>query len=215
MIFSSSMVSAQESIIGDINYSTLEKYIQAAKEYYPRKKIFASSVDRAQTGVTISTVSYLDILNASYFYRPSDRATINPSNPYSVNGFQFGATLNLGTFLQKPAMAKRAKAELRIAKLESEEYDNTLALEVKKRYYNYIRLLNDLKIKTQTSQDNKSVVDQLRYKFEKGEAQLEVYNMARITAGDAYSNKLQAETDFLVAKDALEEIIGQKLTDIK
>lgn len=210
-------LSAQEdeSVIAEINYPTLEKYIQAARVNYPRKKIFEEKVERAKADVTMSSLSYLDIFNASYFYRPNERTAINLNNPYTVNGFQFGATLNLGVFLQKPYMAKKAKADLKVAKLEDEEYDRMLENEVKKRYYNYIRLLSDLKLKTQTSQDNKSAVDNLRYKFEKGEVQLEVYNASRIKASDYNSSKIQAEMDYLVAKDYLEEIIGAKLADIK
>lgn len=208
-------LSAQDSMIGDVNSAILAKYIQAAKENYPRKKIYEQNIDKAKSGVSMSQLSYLDILNASYFYRPNDRASLNPTNPYTVNGFQFGATLNLGTFLQKPAMAKRAKADLKIAQLENEEYSNVLTNEVRKRYYNYIRLLNDLKIKTQNTQDNVSVVENLKKKYEKGETQLEAYNYSRIRAAEAASSKLQAEADYLMAKDALEEIIGQKLTDIK
>ncbi|PTT03011.1 hypothetical protein DBR11_03480, partial [Pedobacter sp. HMWF019] len=150
---------AQESMIDDINYATLDKYIQAAKINFPRKKIFDTNVERAKTGVTAANLSYLDFLTASYYYRPDNKTAIDQTNPYSVNGFQFGATINIGVFLQKPSMTKKAKAELKIAKLEDQEYETTLTNEVKKRYYTYLRLLKDLKIKTQNCQDNSSVVD--------------------------------------------------------
>lgn len=215
LAFASTKTSAQESMIGDVNYPLLEKYIQSAKENYPRKKIFEGNVERAKSTLSAANISYLDILNASYYYRPGNQTAIDVANPYNVNGFQFGATLNLGQFLQKPAMAKKAKTELKIAQLENEEYDSLLATEVKRRYYNYIRLLNDLKIKTQNVQDNISAVEDLKNKFEKGTAQLEAYNYARSKAADASSSKIQAEADYLLAKDSLEEIIGKKLTEIK
>jgi len=215
LLFACFNISAQESIIGDVNYGTLEKYVQAAKQYHPRKKVYEASIERAKSVVDAAKISYLDIFQASYYYRPTERATIDLNNPYSVNGFQYQATLNLGVFLQKPAQIKRAKADLKIAQFESEDYDATLVTEVKRRYYNYIRLINDLKIKTQTSQDNKDVVDNLKAKYEKGEGQSEAYIYARIKLSEANSNKIQAENDLLIAKDALEEIIGQRLVDIK
>lgn len=214
-IFAGGSGFAQETIIDDLNYATLEKYVQLAKDNFPRKKIFDNGVEQAKASVSMSTLSYLDIFNASYFYRPDDKQSINLENPYSVNGFQFSVNVNLGTFLQKPAMAKRARSELKVAELEAKEYDLAIAIEVKKRYYNYIRLLKNLKIKTQTTQDNRSVAENLRRRFEKGEIQLEQYNLSRVRASDADSEKIQAEMDFLVAKDALEEIIGQKLADSK
>ncbi|NRF38207.1 TolC family protein [Pedobacter foliorum] len=215
LVFLSLNTFAQESMIDDVNYTMLEKYIQSAKENFPRKKVFEGNVERAKSVVSAANISYLDILSASYIYRPDDKTAVNTLNPYNLNGFQFGANINIGQFLQKPAMAKKAKTELKIAQLENEEYESTLTMEVKRRYYNYIRLLNDLKIKTQNVQDNVSAVEDLKNKYEKGTAQLEAYNYARSKAADASSSKIQAEADYLLAKDSLEEIIGKKLTEIK
>lgn len=207
--------SAQESIIGEIDYTRLDKFIQSARENYPRKKIFEANVEKAQTGVPIATMSYLDILNASYIYRPDDKAALNPLNPYTVNGFQFGVNINLGTLLQKPFQVKKAKAEYKVAQLENKEYDMQLANEVKRRYYDYLQQQGNLKIKTQASQDNKSVADNLKYKFAKGEVTIDIFNQARINAATADGSKLETEVAFFKAKDALEEIIGKKLTEIQ
>lgn len=211
--------SAQESIIGDINYNTLQKYIEAAKIYYPRKKIFENRVVSAQTAIPINSVSYLDILNASYFYRPgqSDNYTINPDGQIvrNVNGFQFGANINIGTYLQKPYLGRKAKADYRIAKLEAEEYDNTLTLEVKRRYYSYVQQIAMLKINTESVQENKNVADNLKHKFEKGEIGLDTYNQSRINLAASNTSKVQSEVSLLEAKDALEEIVGKPLSEIK
>ena len=123
-------------------------------------------------------------------------------------------SVNLGNFLQKPFEVKKAKAELKVAQLEEKEYASVLANEVKTRYYNYIYQLNELKLKTQSAQDNKTVSDDLRYKFEKGEITLQGYNEARISLSGSNSEKIQAELEFLKAKDALEQIIGKKLEEI-
>lgn len=205
---------AQESIISKINYNQLEKYIQSAKENYPRKQIMALNTERLSHDVPAATISYLDIFNASYIYRPDQATAINALNPYVVNGFQFGVNMNIGNFLQKPFQIKKAKADLKIAQLEEKEYETILTNEVKNRYYNYIYQLSELKLKTQSAQDNKTVTDDMRYKFEKGEITLLGYNTSRIGSSESDSNRIQAEIDFLKAKDALEEIIGKKLEQI-
>lgn len=210
-VFTPSM--AQESIVAQINYNQLEKYIEAAQKNYPRKQIMAQNTEAARNNVPMARVSYLDIFNGSYIYRPDEATAINVLNPYVVNGFQFGVSLNLGNFLQKPFEVKKAKAELKVAQLEEKEYESILANEVKTRYYNYIYQLNELKLKTQSAQDNKTVSDDLRYKFEKGEITLQGYNQARVNANDSNSDKIQAELEFLKAKDALEQIIGKKLEE--
>ena len=205
---------AQESIVAQINYNQLEKYIEAAQKNYPRKQILAQNTEVARNNVPIAAVSYLDAFSASYIYRPDEATAINVVNPYVVNGFQFGVSVNLGNFLQKPFEVKKAKAELKVAQLEEKEYASVLANEVKTRYYNYIYQLNELKLKTQSAQDNKTVSDDLRYKFEKGEITLQGYNEARISLSGSNSEKIQAELEFLKAKDALEQIIGKKLEEI-
>ncbi|MDN3548274.1 TolC family protein [Mucilaginibacter aquaedulcis] len=213
-------IHAQETVIDQVNYDLLDKYIRAAKDYYPRKKILEAKVESAKTAIPLSVVSYFDIFNATYFYRPDNNTVISTPgtgniNPYSVNGFQFGVNFNIGTFLQKPFANRKAKAEYKVAQLESEEYDHTLELEVKRRYYNYIQQLTQLKINTQSVQDNKNVADNLLHKFEKGEISLDIYNQSRINLVTANTAKIQSEVNFLSAKDALEDIIGKHLSEIK
>lgn len=209
---------AQESIIPDIDYKLLDKYIKAAREYYPRRKLVEAQKDVSKVAITTANLSYLDIFSASYFYRPNDKTPITAPgatvNPYIVNGIQYGININLGAFLQKPFMVKRAKAEYKVATLQAEDYDVLMVTEVKKRYYTYVQMLGELKIRTLKAFDNKSVADNARRKFEKGEIPLEAYNSSRVELADASSEKLQTEVNFLNAKDALEEIIGKKLAEI-
>lgn len=215
LMFISMRTYAQESIIPEIKYADLEKYISLAKENYPRKKIFEERKIGVKTGIPISQLSYLDIFNASYFYRPDDRSVLDPVNPYNINGFQFGVTLNLGNFLQKPFMVKKAKSDYKIAQLEADEYNTQLEKEVKTRYYDYILELSQLKIYTQSALDNKTVTEGLKNKFEKGEISLDAYSQSRINQSAASTARIQAEINYLKAKDSLEEIIGRKLSDVK
>jgi len=205
----------QQSIVSQINYNQLEIYIQSAKDNYPRRQIMALNTQVAAAGVPAAKVLLLDIFNASYIYRPNGAIAINAGNPFLINGFQFGVNMSLGSFLQKPFQIKQAKSGHKIAQLEQQEYDVILANEVKNRYYEYILQLNELKLKTQSAQDNKTVSDDMRYKFEKGEITLQAYNSSRISASGADSSRIQSEIEFLKAKDALEDIIGKKLEQVK
>jgi outer membrane protein TolC len=206
---------AQESILKDINYSDLEKYIVLAKQNYTSKKIAVAKVEAVKTAIPMTQLSYLDILNASYFYRPEKNTVLDPVNPYNVNGFQFGVSLNVGAFLQKPYQVKRAKADYKIAQLEAEQTDVLIEMEVKRRYYEYIQQIGQLKISIQAAQDNAGVAESLRYKFEKSEITLDAYNQSRINQSTANSAKIQAEVNYLKSKDLLEEMIGKKLSDVK
>lgn len=206
---------AQESILKDINYSDLQKYIDLAKLNFPQMKIAEAKKELVKTGIPIAQASYLDILNGSYFYRPENKTVLDPVNPYNFNGLQFGVTVNLGNLFQKPFQVKRAKADYKIAVLEAQQNDKTVEMEVKRRYYDFIQQISQLKISTKIAQDNKGVSESLRNKFEKGEITLDAYNQSRLNQSASESEKVAAEINYLKAKDLLEEIIGVKLSDVK
>src|SRR5690606_5216198 len=158
-------VKAQETVMDEINYNQLEKFIQMAKDYYPQRRILAEQESQAKNSLTISNLSYLDIFNANYYYRPEERQALNAENPYITNGFQFGVSINLGNYLSKPFQSKNAKSDLEIAKLEKQVYDKELEKEVKNRYYNYVLQLKELKLKTVAAQDVGSTVQDITNRF--------------------------------------------------
>lgn len=206
---------AQESMLGEVNYPLLEKYITLAKEYYPRKKVFEASIIAAKSRISTASMGYLEALNVSYIYRPENGLSVNLDNPYSVNGFQFGVNLNIGTFLKTPSLVKQSKQDYKIAILQDKEYSITLAEEVRNRYYEYLQLTHDLKLKTLTYADNQATSNSLKYKFEKGEITLDVYSNAKVLAANSNSEKLLTELNLLKAKSAIEALIGQRLEDVK
>ncbi len=206
---------AQEDIIHQVNTPLLEKYIELAKEFYPKRKIHQATAESTKAKIDIASASYLESINLSYFYRPDNADIINNNNPYTINGFQFGVYLNVGMFLRAPSLVKQAKAEHKVALLHITEFDVNLAAEVRQKYYEYLAAFNQIKIRTQVYTDNKTSSDGLRYKFEKGEISLDDYTKAKTLTTYASSEKLQAELDYLRTKNALEMLIGQKLEDVK
>lgn len=211
---------AQASLLGDFNQGLLDKYIQAAKNNYIPKKIIDKRAEGVKTNIPITELSYLDIFNASYIYRPnSSTAIVAPglttANPYAVNGLQFGLTLSLGTFVERPFLIKKAKIDYEVAKMDAQEYNNTLEVEVKNRYYTYLQQVALYKFSSQNLQDISLTAEGIKAKFEKTEVALEVYDQSRISLTSARTAQLNAEVNLLKAKDLLEEIIGKKLSEIK
>lgn len=206
---------AQETLMDEINYNQLQKFIEMAKEYYPQRQILAEQEKIAKNDLSAANISFLDPFSASYFYRPDEQDAINPQNPYLYNGFQLSATINLGDFLQKPFQSKSAKSNLKIAQLERQIYDTELEKEVKNRYYDYIFQVKALKVQTIAAQDATGTFQTLTNRFEKGEVTLEEYNEARAAIAVANTSKIETEKSYLQAKDNLEEIIGVKLSDVK
>lgn len=208
-------VMAQESILDKIDYVYMEKLIELAKENYPNSKIQKIQESRSRAAVRAAKVSYLDIINISYFYRPEDRAALNPNNPFLFNGFQLGLSLSPGLFFQKPFEVKQAKSEYQIAQLETKNMEVALETVVKSSYYDYILTLNEVRTTTEEVQTARTLVDDLRVKFEKGEAELDRYTSARATLAANTTSLIRAEVNYLKRKDALEELIGMRLDEVK
>ncbi|WP_443939068.1 TolC family protein [Pedobacter sp. MW01-1-1] len=206
---------AQESILGEVKYDDLDKYVALALKNYPRREMYEQRSQVFKEEISQVRASYFDIFNFDYYYRPQNKVTVDPTNPYVINGFQFGINFNLGDYLEKPYRARRARAEYKAALAESKEYEILLRLEVKKYYLEYIQALNLLKINNQMATDNKSVTETLRSRFEKGQVTLDTYNQARLIQYSSYQNRIQAEIVYLKAKETLEEFIGSKLVDVK
>ncbi|MFN0290609.1 TolC family protein [Pedobacter helvus] len=206
---------AQNDIASQINPPLLQKYIDLAKEYYPKRKMYKASELSAKAKMGVAKAGYLESLNVSYFYRPDNAAIVDASNPYSINGFQFGVYLNLGLFFRTPSLVKQAREEYNSASFLTKEYDILLETEVKQKYFEYLQWFIDLKVKNQAYIDNKTASDGLRYKYEKAEVSLDVYTKAKALTSTANSEKLLAELNMLKAKSSLEALIGKTLEEVK
>lgn len=214
---------AQESIIPDISYPYLDKLIASAKANYPRVALLNNKIEISKAGVNKAKLAWFDLFTFSYIYQPGN--TLNYTIPttnntttvnrFLFNGLQLGLSLNLGSFLLKPANIRLAKTELIIAGEEQSEYLITLTADVKRKYFTYLLQQNLVKIQTLSYQDMQSSLKQNKYKFEKGEITFDTYNNALLSASARTEQKMQAETSFFIAKSELEAIVGAKLEDIK
>ncbi|WP_345954736.1 TolC family protein [Mucilaginibacter sp. PAMB04168] len=223
---------AQNSLVNEISEPYLEKLINTAKANYPHLKSLDNRITVAQTNVSRSKLSYLDALTFSYVYQPNTTFNLNTLAPTTTTGgttgtantnnqtslfkgTQFGLFFNLGSYLQKPYAVKQAKQELAIANNDIQEYLITLSTQVKKRYYQYIQRVAALKLQSQASIDAENVMKDVKYKFEKGEETLDTYNKARLALTQQNQSKITAEADLFMAKADLEELLGEKLENIK
>ncbi len=213
--FHITLANAQESFIGNINYPLLERYVELAKQNYPKRKMYKASELSAKAKIGVARATYLDAFTAAYNYSPNNAAKINTANPYTLNGIQLGVYFNLGILFRTPAFVRQAKEEHNEKIYQAQEYDILLTSEVKQTYYKYLRESADLKVKAQTFIDNKAASDGLRYKFEKGESTLDDYTKAKTITSYANSERLLAELNLLKAKDSLEALIGELLENVK
>ncbi len=205
---------AQESMSSNISYPLLAKLIDTAKAYYPKYKVYQRRVNIAMLDLKKEKRGWFDALNFSFVYSPGSTTTLI-NNPSFLNGYQFGLGLNLGTLLQRPSTIKQSKEKLEIAKLDKNEYDLALEVDVKQRYFAYIQSSAVLRLVTRMALDAESISKELKYKFEKSEETFERYNKALIDEAQQKQKAIESEGNVLMAKARLEELLGKRLEDIK
>ncbi|WP_084490018.1 TolC family protein [Niabella ginsenosidivorans] len=211
---------AQESIIGDIDNDLLAKYIALAKQNFPRVKAFHAREDRAKYMANAASMGWFDIINVGYYYYPNSSSkgvggNVSPGGQIVTNGFMVGVSANIGALLSRPSTVKAAKAEVKSAKAETEEYDITLASDVRAKYYDYLSSKKQLAIRNLAAQSLKGIQADAQQKYERGEIAIDAYTTAKNSATEADAQALTAEVTYLKAKDALEGVIGAKLESIK
>ena len=206
---------AQQSIIPDISYLFLEKLIATAKQNYPRVKQLNINKDIAELNVKLQKTGWLDPLSASYFSTSNNQVLNFTDTRFLINGYQIGASINVGTFLQKPINIKKSKSELLFANEIANEYALQLESEVKRRYFTYIQAFNNVKLFTKTLQDAEGMKNDMRIRYERGEATFDTYSQSLITFSTTSQSKIDSEAAMLIAKAALEELTISRIEDIQ
>lgn len=205
---------AQESILPYSSNEYLNRLVAVAKKNYPEVTARGYQTAIAKNNITKTNVGWLDAFSVSYYYRPTQGA-VDIVNPNIFNGYQLGFSLNLGSILQKPFVTKEAKTQYKIAVLEEKQYGLTLTALVKARYFAYLEQLGNLKLRTRAYTDAEALVKLLRNKFEKNEATFDDYQRALIQSTEQNQQIIHAESGVFTTKSALEELLGEKLENIK
>jgi outer membrane protein TolC len=210
-------IKAQENLLSELSYLYLEKLVAAAKENYPKLKGFSTQVTAARHDLSSVKASWLDPFSFQYVVRSNQANTnaVDITTADILSGYQFGFSFNPGTLLARPGQVKKAKDMVKIAEFNLAEYNLQLETEVKRRYFVYLQYKTSLTSTTNAYLDAESNLKSLRLKYQKSEATLEQYNSASIAFNEANLTRIELESNYLIAKAALEELTVRKLEEIK
>lgn len=197
----------------DISYVFLEKLIATAKENYPRMNSFEGRIKVAKTTVGQEQLSWLDAFSFSYVYNPNN--TLDLVNPNFFNGYQVAFNFNLSAILQKPGNVKQARETVKLAQYDLDEYHLTLETEVKRRYFTYVQALSNLRLQTKLSSDAQNISRDIKTRYEKSEITFEQFTLSQMSTSGALQSKIAAESNFLIAKASLEELLTKKIEEIQ
>ena len=206
---------AQESMMPDVSYPFLERLIDSAKLKYPRMKRFAHKVDAARYDAQKAKMGWFDAITLSYVYNPTTTNTGTVVNNQTVQSYEPGLFLNVGSILKNAPTVRAAKKNIEIAQDELEEYNLNIEEIVKERYFTYVQKLAVLNQRTKSKDDAETDLKEVKHKFEKGEETFDNYSKMLVIYTVSIQSKLDAEGAALISKASLEEIIAGKLEDIK
>lgn len=189
-----------------------EKLVQLAWKNYPENDGIQRGVNIARRKVFLARWSWTD--NFRLFYNVNDR-TLNKDVQYYQAKYGLGLSINISDFIMNPAKTKIAKEEFGIALDDVNQQKIKIRAEVLKRYHKYQLSVNMLKIRLQGTEDVYSTHVLISDKFKKGEITLQQYNQSLALYSKAMETRMDSETNMLVDKVALEELIGMKLEDVQ
>lgn len=217
LLFSSVGADAQVTMMNDVSPNYLSHLIALGRANYPKFKSSQAKVNAAKAAYNKTKWGVFDFITLNYVYYPNNNLGVitNPTgNTAFLNGYQLGAFLNVGNMLMKPATIKQAKEEYISAQMERDASDLNLDQEIRKRYYTYVQAMNILKLQSRSVADADDVLKNVKHRFEKGEVTFDTYNQALIAGSRYTEQKITAESNLLIAKSSLEEIIGLPLDSV-
>jgi outer membrane protein TolC len=204
--------STQESMIPELSYPFLEKLVLLAKQNYPRVKALRAKNTIAELNVKRAKMSWYDFIAVSAFYSPNTSVQLTNT---TLTGVQIGIFVSVGNLLTRGPAVKQAREELAVSKYTADEFDLTIEKDVKERYFRYMQQLTILKLQSQSTLDQESILKQMKYRFERGEENYETYSRALISTTEFRMRLIDVEAYILQAKAGLEELIGKKLEDVR
>jgi outer membrane protein TolC len=190
-----------------------EKLVALAWKNYPANEVPAHKIEIAEKNVSMAKWSWTD--NFRLFYNFNDRMLAQDGKGYTQPTYGVGVALNVGSILSLPQKIQVAKENLRISELDQKTQKHEIRREVISRYQKYLLSINLLKIRTQSYEDTYSTYLLITERFKKGEVTLEEYNESLTMYTRSMEAKAVSETEILIAKAAVEELIGVPLEDVK
>ena len=192
----------------------VEKLIETAWKNYPQNRSLQSRIKGTEEGLYQSKWSWLNNLNLSYQYSPQITGTTTTTST-TFPKFGLGVSVNIGNVFLTPSRIAQSEEELNIARDNYEAQKIYIRAEVLRRFANYSRSVEMLKIRSRAVEDSESTLNLVKIKFKNGEVGLEEYDKTLRSYTDNLERRAESQGDILYHKASLEEIICLKLEEVK
>lgn len=191
----------------------VEKLLKTALKYNPNVKISRNNIEIANKDLTIKKLSWLNALSISYSFNPGFLNNSGVLNNDMKAGIVIG--LNVGSLLAVPFETGKASVNVEIQENVLEAQKLALYEEITTKLNAFITAGHKITENTGRLDNAQNNLTLIKYRFEKGELELNTYNEALDKYSDSYLDKIKAEAEYFSAKASLEAVVGKKLEEIK
>jgi outer membrane protein TolC len=199
--------------------SFADRLVQLAWQNHAANRNFELDVISTEKAIKLARFEWLDLISLNLNINTGSlqnfgKFTANEGENLFFPWYNMGISLSPSRFFTVPAEVELARFEHQ----KSQELLNAqklrLRAEVLTRYEVYLHNLEMVKVITESYELANSNFVLARERFNKGDVTLDEFNAANATKIAALTGKMGAEMQFMLAKIALEEMIGMKLEEV-
>lgn len=197
----------------DQRAKTFEDYlVQLAWHNSPQNRILNTEVQIADNEVKLEKKEWTRDIQASFNINEISLSTLIYGDELDIPVFypvyNFTASINLGTFVNRKANVQNKEFEKLIAEEKINEEKLSLRRNVLERYEEHLSSIELLTIRIQSEESAYQAYTLLSEQFRTGRADLEEYTRASDLYFSAKEGRQEAESKVRITRIALEELIG-------
>lgn len=192
-----------------------EYLVQLAWTNWPEGAIAQEEVKNAQSDDKNTRKEWMRDLQAMFNLNEANLRAPDTSSNVFFPRYNFGVNLNLYNILSQKEKNKISKREILIAEHNVNKRKLEIRSETLSRYARFKLAKEILKSRTLVEQDMNATYILMQQLYKNDEKTLEDYTTASAAFFAAQEARLQAETDVLISKFRVEEMIGLKWEQVQ
>lgn len=192
-----------------------EYLVQLAWMNGPEGIISLEEVKNAQSDDKNTRKEWMRDLQATFNLNEANLRAPDTSNNVFFPRYNFGVNLNLYNILSQKEKSKISRRDIGIAEQKVNKKKLEIRSETLARYANFKLAREILKARTLVEQDMSATFILIQQLYKNDEKTLEDYTTASAANFAAQEARMRAETDVLIAKFRVEEMIGLKWEQVQ
>ena len=204
----------------DSRAKTFEDYlVQLAWTNSPKNHKFYNQLEIAKKDILLAKRAWSQDLTASFNINEISLSNIIYGDKLDLPVFfpiyNFGGSINLGTFIYRPVKVKVAQEKEKMAEFDINQQKLLIRRDVLETYEVYKRSKEILDVRVRAEQDGYDSYILISEKFKNNDAQFEDFNAASSAYYSYQEATVQARSEVVIAKIKVEELIGVTLEEAK